>query len=405
MNEHGKRTGIDKPQLKSTVIPVPLSGQRLALHRGPFKAEHDLMVWNDPRGLIRAALANMDGTRSIADIANSLVAEQFHVGPGEVRELVENLGRAGVVVDAAALSHASMTASAAARYSRNLNCWAALSSEGRPAADFQAQVGRAHVLILGVGGVGTSVALALAMAGCGHLTLVDFDLVELQNLNRQLLFTTDDVGKPKVRVAKTALERINPDVTISTIEARLETSEQVHQIIESTKPDFVAAAADRPTVAIDRWINNACFALRIPFSSNSVSGHTALFWTRIPGKTGCFNCDDLWVEQWKPDHYEVKRYREKHDLIAATSAFSFTAMTIGALTASEIIRSIVGWSVPSAGRTILVDFSTLNVTEYNRPPHPRCSMCRSQHSPLKNLRHATKRAVRSARHRGASQSS
>jgi len=382
MIDHSNRRAIESPQLKGTVIPVPLSGARLALHRGPFKAEHELMVLDDPGGLIGAVLAKMDGSRTIADIARSLAADQFKVGVAQIADVVEMLVRKGVVADAATLSHVNLTAEAAARYSRNLNCWAALSSNGRAATEFQAEIGRAHVVVLGVGGVGTSVALALAMAGCGHLTLVDFDLVELQNLNRQLLFTTDDVGKPKVRVAKAALEKVNPGVEVSTIETRLGSSEEVRAIIEPTRPHFVAAAADRPTVAIDRWINNACFTLGIPFSSNSVSGHTALFWTKIPGKTGCFNCDDLWAEQRAPDGYEVKRYREKHDLIAATSAFSFTAMTIGALTASEIIRCIVGWPVPSAGRTILVDFSTLKVTEYDRPPHPACKVCTPRHAPL-----------------------
>jgi bacteriocin biosynthesis cyclodehydratase domain-containing protein len=101
-----------------------------------------------------------------------------------------------------------------------------------------------------------------------------------------------------------------------------------------------------------------------------------LFWTKVPGETGCFNCDDLWARQNTPDQYEVKQYREKHDLIAATSAFSFTAMTIGAMTASDVVRSLVGWPVASAGRAILVDFSTLRLLDYVRPAHPECEVCR-----------------------------
>jgi molybdopterin/thiamine biosynthesis adenylyltransferase len=94
------------------------------------------------------------------------------------------------------------------------------------------------VLIPGVGGVGTSVALALAMAGCGRLTLVDFDRVELQNLNRQLLFSTEDVGKIKVDAAKTALLKINPDIDILTHNVGLRDAGHVRELIESSKPDF-----------------------------------------------------------------------------------------------------------------------------------------------------------------------
>lgn len=375
MNMHGSTTPIAKPQVKSTVIPVPLSKGRLALHRGPFKAEHQLMVVADPGGMIKAAMERMDGTHTLRDITEALNANGFSVSENDVLGIVEMLARSGVIADVEILSRSGMAEAAAARYSRNLNCWAAITSDHRTAAEIQAEIGRAHVLVLGVGGIGTAVAVSLAMAGCGRLTLVDFDLVELSNLNRQLLFTVDDLGKTKTEVAKIALQRINPDVKISTINTRLENEQQVHRLIKSVKPDFVADAVDRPTVAVDRWINNACFAERIPFGANSVSGNTALFWTKIPGQTGCYNCDDLWIERRSPDQFELKQYREKYDLIAGTSALSFSAMTIGALTASEIVRVLVKWPAASAGRSILVDFSTLKLTEHDRPAHPDCPIC------------------------------
>lgn len=377
MHNHGTNTVTTKPQVKPTVIPIPLSDERLALHRGPFKAEHQLMVLPDPGGLIKAAMGQMDGTRNLRDIAASLQSEGFSIDENDVCEIVEMLADRGVITDATSLLTARMGEEAAVRYSRNLNCWAALSSGNRNASEIQTEIGRAHVLILGVGGIGTAVALSLAMAGCGRLSLVDFDLVELSNLNRQLLFTVDDLGKPKVEVAAAALQRVNPNVQILTFNTRLECPDQVHELIRSIGPDFVADAVDRPAVAVDRWINDACFAEGIPFSANSVSGNTALFWTKIPGQTGCYNCDDLRAEQCNPDQFELKRYREKHDLIAVTSALGVTAMTIGALTASEIIRFLVKWPLASAGRSILVDFSTLKLTEYDRPAHPDCPICRA----------------------------
>jgi molybdopterin/thiamine biosynthesis adenylyltransferase len=375
MNRQSSRAAIAKPLVKSTVIPVPLSNERLALHRGPFKAENQLMVLQDPGRLIKAAMDKMDGTHNVREITALLKANGFSVSDSGVSDIVEMLAHRGVVADAESLSTSSMSDDSAARYSRNLNCWAAITSDDRTAVEIQAEVGRAHVLVLGVGGIGTAVATSLAMAGVGKLTLVDFDVVELSNLNRQLLFTVDDLGKSKVEVAKAALQRVNPDVKISTISTRLESADKVHQLIKSVGADFVSNAVDRPTVSVDRWINQACFIERIPFSANSVSGNTALFWTKIPGQTGCYNCDDLWAARNNPNHLELKQYREKHDLIAATSALGVTAMTIGALTGSDIIRVLLRWPVASAGRSILVDFSTLKVTEYDRPSHPDCSVC------------------------------
>jgi hypothetical protein len=185
MNRHGSSTEIAKPRVKPTVIPVPLSNERLVLHRGPFKAEHQLMVLPDSGGLIKAAMDKMDGTHNLCDITTLLKVDGFSVSESDVLDIIEMLAHRGVIADAESLSTSSMSDAAAARYSRNLNCWAAITSDDRTAVEIQAEVSRAHVLILGVGGIGTAVAQSLAMAGCGQLTLVDFDVVELSNLNRQ----------------------------------------------------------------------------------------------------------------------------------------------------------------------------------------------------------------------------
>jgi len=374
-DNHKACADITNPQLKSTVVPIPLTGERLALHRGPYKAEHDLLVIDDPGGWRESAIRLMDGTRTMDDIAQALENDRLPVNTAALRRFVEALADTGVIADAEALSTAGLSDDEAARYSRNLNAWAALTADGRSATALQRELGQGHVLMLGVGGLGTVAALALAMAGCGRLSLVDFDVVELQNLNRQLLYGIADLGKGKIHAAEAGLRLVNPHVKVSTLNAKLTGPDQVRNLIESIKPDIVVSAVDRPTVAVDRWINDACFALGIPFNGNSVSGLTGLLWTKIPGETGCFCCDDLWSQKNTPNHYEVKRYREKHDLIAATSAFSFTAMAIGAMIASDVVRYLVKWPVASAGRMILLDFSTLTTLVYERPAHPDCPIC------------------------------
>lgn len=372
---------ITQPQVKATVVPIPLTRERLALHRGPYKAEHDLLVLDDPGGWREAAMRCMDGTHTVDTIAQALAEHEVPVDLAELRKFIAVLANLGVIADVDDLSPTGLDDEAAARYSRNLNAWAALTWDGRHAVELQRELGRGHVLILGVGGLGTVAALALAMAGCGQLSLVDFDVIELQNLNRQLLFGMADLGKDKIHVAEAGLRAVNPHIKISTLNAKLTGPDQVRDILQSIQPDIVVDAVDRPTVAVDRWINDACFALRIPFIGNSVSGLTGLLWTKIPGVTGCFSCDDLWSQKKTPDHYEVKRYREKHDLIAGTSAFSFTAMAIGAMIASDVVRYLVKWPVPSAGRMILLDFSTLTTLVYERPPHPDCPICGGTPSP------------------------
>jgi hypothetical protein len=178
-NRPSSSNEIAKPRVKPTVIPVPISDERLVLHRGPFKAEHQLMVLSDPGGLIKATMDKMDGTRNLCNITTLLQVDGFSVSENNVVDIIEMLAHRGVIADDESLSSSSMSDAAAARYSRNLNCWAAITSDDRTAVEIQAEIGRAHVLVLGVGGIGTAVAQSLVMAGCGQLTLVDFDVVEL----------------------------------------------------------------------------------------------------------------------------------------------------------------------------------------------------------------------------------
>ena len=110
MNRQANLERIMMPQLKSTVIPIPLTGRRLALHRGPYKAEDQLMILDDPSGLVNAAINRMDGSHSLDDIAASLQAEQFCVDSVGVQVLVEMLAAKGVVSDVKTLSTAGMSA-------------------------------------------------------------------------------------------------------------------------------------------------------------------------------------------------------------------------------------------------------------------------------------------------------
>jgi molybdopterin-synthase adenylyltransferase len=260
------------------------------------------------------------------------------------------------------------------RYSRNLNGWSALSTDGRTAGEMQKTLAKGHVLMLGVGGLGSCAAQALAMAGCGNITLVDFDRVELANLNRQL-YSTNDIGELKTEVTRRRLEATNPDVKVSTFPVRLTGPDHMRSILDQVRPDIAIVAIDRPTIAADRWVNDACFEKGVPLLCNSVSAGTGMLWTKVPGQTGCFACDELWSKAKTPEHYEIRRYREQKDLIPATSAFSYGAMTIGGMITSDVIRHLVKWPMASAGRLVVLDFATLTTTVSEKPAHPDCAVC------------------------------
>jgi molybdopterin-synthase adenylyltransferase len=367
-------TTITRPKLQPTVVAVPLPRSRIAIQRGTRQASGYLFV-EDPEGWRATVIKHMKGDCTVEELTRSLSNGSAGLDVTQLKYFVSDLAEAGIVADASFFATDGLRADEVDRYSRNLNGWSALSRDGRTASQLQQELGRGRVLMLGAGGLGSVASVALAMAGCHNITVVDFDTIELTNLNRQL-YTTGEVGMVKVDALKQRLEAINPDIRVDVVPTRLNGPEHVRRVVEQVAPDIVVAAIDRPVIAADRWISDACFKFGVPCICNSVSAGTGMVWSKVPGKTGCFNCDELWSKEKSPDHYEVRRYREKFDVIPGTSAFSFGAMAVGAMIASEVVRCLVKWPMATAGRLVVLDFASLTTTVTDKPAHPDCPVCK-----------------------------
>lgn len=148
----------------------------------------------------------------------------------------------------------------------------------------QLKLKQSHILVIGAGGLGSPVALYLAAAGIGHITLVDGDVVDTSNLQRQIIFEHDQVGQPKARAAKDRLLRLNPDIRVDAVEAFLSV-ENAAELVGSA--DLVVDCTDNFSTRY--LINDYCCALGKPWVFASIQkffGQCALF---TPGNT-CFRC-------------------------------------------------------------------------------------------------------------------
>jgi len=168
------------------------------------------------------------------------------------------------------------------RYARHL----VLREIGGPG---QARIRSGRVLIVGAGGLGSPVALYLAAAGVGHIGIVDDDKVSLSNLQRQILFASDDVGKPKVEAAAERLAMLNPGVRVVTHHTRLTAANVEHMIAGY---DIVADGSDNFETRF--LVNDACHAARKILVSAAVTefdGQLATFkaWDR-DGQYPCYRC-------------------------------------------------------------------------------------------------------------------
>nr|WP_246461095.1 ThiF family adenylyltransferase [Nocardia transvalensis] len=162
--------------------------------------------------------------------------------------------------------------------------------------DIQVGLSRSRVLLIGVGGVGGTVAQGLVASGVGQLHCVDDDTVELSNLNRQILYREDDLGRPKVDAALGHLRALNSDVGITGEQLRVG---DTGDIIELLRPgyDLLVCGADQPR-AIRRWANRACARAAVPWVTGGYHGPLVSACVHVPGRGACWEClHDQEVEQ------------------------------------------------------------------------------------------------------------
>jgi adenylyltransferase/sulfurtransferase len=238
------------------------------------------------------------------------------------------------------------------RYSRHL-IMPEVGMEG------QLRLKAASVLCIGAGGLGSPLALYLAAAGVGRLGIVDFDVVDLTNLQRQVLHSTDTVGKPKLESAATRLRALNPDIVLELHETRLSSE----NALELFKPyDIVADGTDNfPTRYL---VNDACVLLGKPNVYGSIfrfEGQASVFDAR---RGPCYRC--LYPEPPPPGLVPSG---------AEGGVLGILPGTIGLIQATETVKLILGIGEPLVGRLMLFDALKMSFRELRLRKDPKCPIC------------------------------
>jgi adenylyltransferase/sulfurtransferase len=217
----------------------------------------------------------------------------------------------------------------------------------------------AKVLVVGAGGLGCPISLYLAAAGVGTIGLVDFDTVDASNLQRQILFTTEDVGKPKVEVAAKRLKALNPDVTVNTYAVALK-SDNIMDILKDY--DMIIDGTDNfPT----RYLTNDAAVLQgkpnVYGSIFRFEGQVTVF--KAP-EGPCYRC--LYPEPPPPG--EVPSCAEGGVMGAMVG-------TIGAIQATEAIKLITGAGKPAIGKFVIYNSLDVNFRVLKLHKDPDCPVC------------------------------
>ncbi len=246
----------------------------------------------------------------------------------------------------------SMTKEQRERYSRHLLV-PEIGLEG------QTKLLESKVLLLGAGGLGSPTALYLAAAGVGTLGIVDDDEVDLSNLQRQVIHTTDRIGVPKVDSAEESIKAINPDVNVVKYKTRLDAS-NVMEIIQGY--DVIVDGVDNfPTRYL---LNDATVRLDIPVVSASILGFDGQLSVFKPHDGPCYRC-----------LYPVPPPAEMAPSCGANGVLGVLPGTMGLLQATEVIKLVTGAGEPLIGRLLLYEALGATFTELKVRRDPECAIC------------------------------
>ena len=349
-----------KPRLKSYARRVSRGSITLVRDAG-FE-----LALDDPDGSVGELLDLLDGARDVPSVGAELRRVRPELDDDDVAEGIAALDEAGLLEDEEAAT--ALDELEQERYFSNLAFFGTYATLGHSRFAFQERLRAAHVLVLGVGGLGSTTLFNLAGMGVGRLTLLDADRVELKNFSRQFLYAESDLGLPKVQRAAERIRSFNSSLEVEAVEALVRGPEDVTALLDGV--DLVVAAIDQPR-EVRYWVNDACVPAGVPFVSGGMRAGRGSYFAVEPGRSGCMECWNLHSERLaegavlQPPPTRTNR------------GIGPAATLLGGLVSMEALRLLTRFAPPvAAGRLWLVDFASGRVEpSYEWPRVDDCAVC------------------------------
>jgi molybdopterin/thiamine biosynthesis adenylyltransferase len=233
------------------------------------------------------------------------------------------------------------------RYSRQL-IMPCIGEEG------QKKLKQSHILVAGVGGLGSLSSIYLTSLGIGHLKIIDHGSVQLSDLNRQILYNEEDLGLKKAKVADEKLSLLNSDIFIEPICEEI-TRENILKLIEEVQ--IVIDGTDNFETRL--LLNQACFDKRIPYIYAGIFGFKGQMTTFIPGRTPCIEC----------------LYQKKEELVQVVPVVGPIPGLIATLQVLEALKLIIEFGHPLAGKLLSFDGESMTFNYFDIKKRPGCKIC------------------------------
>ncbi|MBB4907397.1 HesA/MoeB/ThiF family protein [Actinophytocola algeriensis] len=341
-------------------------GDGLVLVRDPREA----LTLADPDGQVAALLEELStGPATAAELSAALSARGVAVSAADVAAGLDGLDSLGLLErpDEQTLGDPDVDA----RQFSNLTFFASYARRDQSRAEFVRRVRASRVLVLGAGGVGSSVVQCLAGLGVGAMTIVDRDDVEPRNFARQFLYRHRDVGRSKVARAAEWVREYDPGIEVRPVERWIIGPGDLADLVEDV--DLVVGGIDSEQDA-HLWVNEAVLRAGVPWVGGGMQRTQFMYFSVDPGRSPCLLCD----ESDRPDPGEPTSagvaQRLSRSLRFNNALIGPIAMQLGSLIAYEALRYLSGFEPPrAAGAQVVVDLRTGLVPVWQ--PFPRLADC------------------------------
>ena len=316
----------------------------------------------------------MDGSRTPAEILAEFTKGRPDIDDESAEALMNALIAAGFAEDAAADPPPTITARDVERYARGTLFYSWVDTEPRRSPwEVQSRLKSSRVTVLGLGGAGSAAATALVASGVGSLHCVDFERVELSNLNRQSIYGEDDLGRGKVESALARLRGLNRDISITGEDLGVADASAIERLLADC--DLFLLCADKPEpLEILNWTNEAALRAEKPWILSFYAGPMLVVGLQDPPRTPCYRCLRHAAEVEGRIEGDGLRFLIPDLVINAVVAPS--AAMAGNLAALEALYFLGGLKTSTYGRIFHLSLTTYDFQYYvEAEPWPGCPTC------------------------------
>lgn len=359
-------------RVKPTVSVFKTTG-RLYFHTCGHATEIE-----DTSGFISDVVAHLTGEHTVDAILHAFSSRGDDSVITKIRAIIGALDNCLFLEDLSMDPPPSLEAYDLERWSRNFDFLGSYCQSHTNKYQKQLLVKNARIALLGLGGLGSHVLYDLVAFGFSNIRAVDFDRVELANLNRQILYSENDIGRIKTEIAAMRIHAFSPHSNVEFINKRLNSTDDITSIVQDM--DAAICVADKPRFHIVNWLNEACVKADVPFITGGIDNQRAVYYTVLPYKTGCVECwkhqvqsTDILSTAFFADEFS----NEPRDHSYPAPAVVPLVSTLAGFMVSELIRLITNIAPPVAtNRLRAVDFTTMQVADAETwERRMECSLC------------------------------